>query len=342
MRQIIPIKLKKWSKIATVSSSWWWAWLFRHRYDAWIKQLKNEFWIEIIEMENTLKDPDWVYNNPRARAEDLMSAFLDKNIHWIISSIWWEDGIRILPYIDFEIIRDNPKIFIGYSDSTIIHFICYKAWIRSYYWPAIMTWFAENWWMFQYMIDSINKTLFSSEEIWEIKPNISWWTNEFLDWWDPWNLNVRRKLNKNTPWRFLQWNWFVSWELLWWCIDVFYFIWGTNIWPNKEQWKWKILFIETSEENMSESSFERILRTMWIQGILWNLNWIIMGRAQNEKNYDNSLLKIVNWEFWLNNLPIITNMDFGHTDPMFIIPIWAKMTLDFNSQKVFINESWTL
>jgi len=119
-------------------------------------------------------------------------------------------------------------------------------------------------------------------------------------------------------------------------------MWWTEIWPDKDEWKWKILFIETSEENISEDNLERILRTMWIQWILENLNWIIVGRAQNEKNYDNSLLKIINWEFWLYNLPIITNMDFGHTDPVFVLPIWAKMTLDFDNKKVFINESWVL
>ncbi len=339
---IKPKKLQKWSKIAIVSSSWWWPWTIPHRYNNWIKQLKEQFWVEIIEMENAKKDPEFVYNNPKKRAEDLMNAFLDPNIDAIFSSIWWDDSIRILPYIDFDIIKNNPKIYMGYSDSTITNFICYKAWIRSYYWPSIMAWFGENWWMFEYMIESVEKTLFSNGIIWEIKPNTSWWTNEFLDWWNPGNLNIKRKLNPNTWWRFIQWSWIVEWELLWWCVDVFYFMWWTEIWPDKDEWKWKILFIETSEENISEDNFERILRTMWIQWILENLNWIIVGRAQNEKNYDNSLLKIINWEFWLYNLPIITNMDFGHTDPVFVLPIWAKMTLDFDNKKVFINESWVL
>jgi muramoyltetrapeptide carboxypeptidase LdcA involved in peptidoglycan recycling len=338
----IPKKLQRWSKIAIVSSSWWWIWAYPSRYNNWIKQLKEQFWVEIIEMENAKKDPEFVYNNPKKRAEDLMNAFLDPNIDAIFSSIWWDDSIRILPYIDFDVIKNNPKIYMGYSDSTITNFICYKAWIRSYYWPSIMAWFGENWWMFEYMIESVEKTLFSNEIIWEIKPNTSWWTNEFLDWWNPENLNIKRKLNPNTWWRFIQWSWIVEWELLWWCVDVFYFMWWTEIWPDKDEWKWKILFIETSEENISEDNLERILRTMWIQWILENLNWIIVGRAQNEKNYDNSLLKIINWEFWLYNLPIITNMDFGHTDPVFVLPIWAKMTLDFDNKKVFINESWVL
>lgn len=342
MWQIVPRKLKKWSRIATVSSSWWWPWIFGHRYNTWVKQLKDEFWVEIIEMENTLKSPNFVSNNPKARAEDLMNAFLDPNINWIISTIWWNDSIRMLPYIDFEIIKNNPKVFMGYSDTTVSHFICHKAWIRSYYWPAIMAWFAENWWLHEYMKDSVRNTLFSSEIIWEIKPNSDWWTNEFLDWWDANNWDIKRKLQKNTPWRFLQWDGIIEWELLGWCMDVLYFMWWTPIWPEKEEWNWKILFIETSEESISEINFERILRTMWIQWIFHNISGIIMWRSVDGKNYDQNLLNVINGEFWLDTLPIVTNMDFWHTDPMFVLPIWAKMTIDFNNKKVLINESWAL
>lgn len=339
---IVPKKLQKWSKIAVVSLSWWWPSLFKYRYDVWIKQFKEAFWVEIIEMPNALKNPDYIYKNPQKRANDLMNAFLNPDIDWIISTIWWDDSIRILPYIDFNIIKNNPKIFMWYSDSSITNFIIYKAWVRSYYWPAIMSWFAENWGLFDYMIKSVNKTLFTNQIIWEIEPNTAWWTCQFLDWWNPENQNIKRHLNINTWWRFIQWDWIINWELLWWCIDILPFMFGTEIWPDKKEWKWKILFIETSEEDISEENFKKIIRTMGIQWILQNLNWIIMWRAKDEKNYDLSLLKIIAWEFWLKTLPIITNMDFWHTDPMFVIPIWAKMKLDFINKKVFINECWVL
>ena len=205
MDLIIPKKLLRLSKIAVVSSSWWWPWMFESRYNIGKKQLEDEFGVQVVEMNHTLASPEFVYNNPQLRAQDFMDAFADPTIDWIISSIWWDDSIRMLPYIDFQIIKNNPKVFLWYSDSTISHFICYKAWIRSYYWPSIMAWFGENWWIFDYMKESVEKTLFSNKIIWEIKPNTKWWTNEFLDWWNPENLEIKRKLNHNTPWRFIQW-----------------------------------------------------------------------------------------------------------------------------------------
>lgn len=340
MSLLVPKKLKKWSKVAVVSSSWGWPWTFSHRYEAWVKQLQDVFWVEIIAMPHALKTADWLYDNPEARAQDLMTAFADSQIEWIISSIWWDDSIRMLPYINFNIIRDNPKVFLWFSDTTISHFICYKAWLRSYYWPSIMAWFAENWWMMSYMTQSLQKTIFQNDIIWDLIVNSDGWTDEYLDWSNPNNQTIKRKLSSPTPWRFIQWSWTTEGALLGWCIDTFYFMWGTSIRPAKEEWKWKILFIETSEEEMSNDNFERILRTMWVQGILQNLNGIIVAKAYKDKSYDESLLKIVNREFWLNHLTIVSNVEFWHTTPMLTLPIWARMLLDTEAKNISIVESW--
>jgi muramoyltetrapeptide carboxypeptidase LdcA involved in peptidoglycan recycling len=56
-----------------------------------------------------------------------MDALKDPSIKAIISSIGGEESIRLLPYIDFDVIKNNPKIFMGYSDSTITHFMFRKA-----------------------------------------------------------------------------------------------------------------------------------------------------------------------------------------------------------------------
>ncbi len=91
------------------------------------KRLEDTFGLQVVEMENTLKGTDYIYAHPEKRAEDLMQAFSDKSINGIFACIGGIDSIRLLPYIDFEIITRNPKIFIGYSDSTIIHYMCLKA-----------------------------------------------------------------------------------------------------------------------------------------------------------------------------------------------------------------------
>ena len=345
---IKPNHLNPGDNVMTLSLSWWWPWSFPHRYEAGKKQLEEKFHVNVIEWKYTMKDRERVYDHPEARAEDLMNAFRNPSIKAIISSIGWEESIRILPYVDFDIIKSNPKIFMWYSDSTITHFICRKAWIVSFYWPAIMAGFWENWWMFPYMIDSVKKALFSNEPIWELLPNKDWWTSEHLDWSIPENQNIKRRLEKCTGRRWLQWKGIHSWETIWGCIDVFYFMTGTPIWPSLDERKWKILVIEPSEEQIPTYYFERIIRNLWSQWILQVLSGILVWRSQlnyetNEQiNYDEVLLNVIDRELWLKDLPIVTNMDFGHTDPMLTLPLWCKMEIDCNNEKIRYLESGCL
>src|SRR5699024_7771462 len=104
--------------------------------------------------------------------------------------------------IDFEVIRENPKIFMGYSDTTISHLFCHKAGLSSFYGPAIMVDFAENVEMDPYTIEMVNRTLFSSEVIGKIEPAPRW-TSERLEW-DVENKHTRRRMQENQGYEVLQ------------------------------------------------------------------------------------------------------------------------------------------
>ena len=133
-----------------------------------------------------------------------MQAFADPAIKAIVSTIGGEDSIRLLPYLDLNVLRDNPKIFLGYSDSTVTHFACHKASIGSFYGPSIMAGFGENGGLFPYMVESVKKTLFSIKPIGRLQPNTQGWTDERLDWGIPENQAIKRKLQPCTSWNFLQ------------------------------------------------------------------------------------------------------------------------------------------
>ena len=142
---IKPKKLKKGDKVAIVSLSNGLAGeeMFIHRYELGKKRLE-QLGFNVVTMKNALKGIEYLYNHPEKRAEDFMEAILDKDIKGIICNIGGDDTIRLLPYIDFEAIENNPKVFMGYSDTTINHFMMQKAGVVSYYGPAVMTDFAEN------------------------------------------------------------------------------------------------------------------------------------------------------------------------------------------------------
>ncbi len=201
---IKPPKLRPGDTVATISLSWGGAHKFPHRYLTGKQQLQDTFGVRVIESRYALKEAAWLARNPAARAEDLMEAFANPAVKVIISNIGGEDSIRILPYLDLNILRANPKIFMGYSDTTISHFACFKAGLVSFYGPAILAGFAENGGIFPYTEASVRRTLFSSEPIGRIPPNTDGWTVEFLDWANPELQAQRRRLRPTSGWRWLQ------------------------------------------------------------------------------------------------------------------------------------------
>jgi len=145
-----------------------------------------------------------------------------------LSNCSLEINIRLLPYIDFDVIRENPKVFMNYSDVTVSHLFCYKAGISSFYVPAILTDFAKN------------------VAIGEIQP-ANEWTSERLEWIEE-NKNRRRTMRENSGCEVLQSSGVSQGHLIGGCIEVLEFAKGTELWPEKKYWENCILFFETSEE----------------------------------------------------------------------------------------------
>ena len=345
MKKMKPQMLRPGSRIAAISLSWGGPGTIPYRYEIGKQQFEEAFGVTVIETEHALRDADWLARNPKARADDLMAAFVDETIDGIISTIGGEDSIRTLPYLDLDLIRDNPKVFMGYSDTTISHAACFKAGLVSFYGPSFMAGFAENGGMFPYMVDSVRRMLFSAEPIGVIEPNRMEWTVEYLPWENPENQSIRRKLNPCTGWKFHQGEGCVEGQLFGGCVEVLDWLRGTDYFPSAKDLYGAVLFLETSEEGAPPSILSRFVRCLAAMNILEGLSGILLGRPGGDVDpntfhaYDDALCKTVREEYGLNDLPIVTNMDFGHTDPMFVIPMGMKVRIDSAKQEIAINEA---
>jgi muramoyltetrapeptide carboxypeptidase LdcA involved in peptidoglycan recycling len=339
---IKPKKLQRSDKVATISLSNGGAGELLSRYEQGKRQLQEIFGVEVVETTNALKPAHYIYKNPKARADDLMEAFSDASIKAIISNIGGEDSIRTLPFIDLSIITKNPKIFLGLSDSTITHFACYKAGVTSFYGTSVMVGFAENGGMHSYQVKDIKRTLFSAKPVGQILPNTSGWTSEYLDWNDTELQNTKRKLTESKGWNFLQGRGTARGRLMGGCLEVLEFLKGTDFWLPPDEWQDVIMFIETSEVMMQPDYFRWILRNYAAQGILQKLKGLIAGRPYDNKyteDYNKILLQVIRDEEGLDTLPIITEMDFGHTCPTFTIPYGVTAEIDSHNQTFSILES---
>jgi muramoyltetrapeptide carboxypeptidase LdcA involved in peptidoglycan recycling len=338
---IVPPSLHPGDKIAAISLSWGGPGMLPHRYEAGKRQMQAEFGVTVVETPNALRAAEWLHANPRARADDLMGAFADPSIKAIFSTIGGDDSIRILPYLDLDLIAANPKVFVGMSDTTVTHMACFKAGLSTCYGPGIMQAFAENGGMFPYVAESVRRTLFSTEPIGEIQPDANGWTVEFLDWAIPENQGTRRKLNRAEGWTWIQGNGIHRGPLLGGCIEVLDWLRGTDVWPDREKWKGALLFLETSEEAVPPTTVLRILRTFGAMGILQQASGLLFGRPGGHvpvdqfDDYDAALLKALD-EFGLTDFPVVSRMDFGHTDPVFLLPYGVEAQIDCDQHRFSI------
>ncbi|MEA5038954.1 MAG: S66 peptidase family protein [Clostridiaceae bacterium] len=336
-----PPKLSRGDTVATVSLSWGGAgdrdllW----RYQVGKQRLERQFGLKVIEMEHTLSGSDYLYHHPEKRAQNLMQAFSDTDVKAVFSCIGGEESIRLLPYVDLTVIRNNPKIFIGYSDSTITHLMCLKAGISSFYGPSILGELAENYQIYDYTIGWLKKTLFETKPLGPI-PCADEWTGERVEWMLS-NAGVRKRMCPNRGYELLQGSGTVRGRLIGGCIEVLEMAKGTILWPDCEAFDDAVLFFETSEDMPDPVYLEYWLRNYGSQGILQRVKAILFGKPYQETHYDAykaSVQKIFR-ELNLSDTPILYNLSFGHNQPMCILPYGALAEVNCEKKSVSILES---
>lgn len=332
-RLLKPRRLVPGDRIAAVSPSWGGPGAFPHRYEAGKRQLESRFGVTIVEMRHTLAPPDWVARNPQARADDLMAAFSDPTLAGIFAAIGGDDCVRLLPYLDLGVIAANPKVFLGFSDTTALHLACYAAGLTSFYGPSIMAGFAENGGMHDYTAKGVQKTLFATEPVGTVEANTSGWTTEKLDWSDP-ALQLRpRRMSPSEPPRILQGSGQATGHLIGGCAEVLEMVKGTAWWPEPTTWDGAIMFFETSENAPTPEYIRYWLRNYAATGILSRLAGMLIARADpgNDPSYQSALEDVVVAmlaEAGCVDLPVLSGLDFGHTQPMLTFPYGVQARID--------------
>ena len=354
MKQLIkPSKLNKGDLVATVSLSSGLAGKIPGRYEYGKKQFEETFGVKIVEMPNSLKT-DELYNNPQLRLDDLMMAVKDPSIKAILTNIGGDDTVRLLRHMTdehFEIIRNNPKIFLGMSDTTGNHLMFFHAGVSSFYSASLMFGYGENCGIPKIMVENTKKTLFDNSPIGILPQSDEYIVDKV--YWDEKN-DVLRKRTKTDGWHFIQGQKPVQGRLLGGCMELLAMTNGTKIWPTTEDWNGAILFVEDSELMAIPEQFGDFLHNLAATGILENLNGILFGRPGGEFTSDEQeakaqwlakyqifeeiLLKICK-EYGREDMPIVTNMDFGHTVPQIILPYGVLTEIDPLNKTVSILES---
>jgi len=261
---------------------------------------------------------DFSSSSIEARVDDIHNAFLDKNVKAILTVIGGFNSNQLLESIDWNLIRENPKILCGYSDITILNnSIFAKTGLVSYYGPHYST-FGQKLHL-EYTIDYFKKCLVDNNSI-TIEPSESWTD-------DAWYIDQdNRKLINNAGYNTIN-SGTAEGTIIGGNLCTLNLLQGTEYMPSLID---ALLFIEDDYES-DASTFDRDLQSLIHQRDFEYVKGIVIGRFQKESEMTDDLLeKIVKTKKELVNIPIISNVDFGHTDPKITFPIggFAKIRTD--------------
>lgn len=259
-----------------------------------------------------------------SRVEDLHNAFLDKSVDAILTVIGGYNSNQLLQYIDYELIAQNPKIICGFSDVTAIaNAITAKTGLVTYVGPHFSSWSMKYGFEFSKLffekccIDNATFDLVPSEEWSDDQWFIDQEKREFIKNDGYWVINPGHALGR-----------IIGGHAR--CLNSLQ---GTQYWPGLDD---SILIIEEDAE-INPSLFDRQLQSLIQQPDFSGVRGILIGRFQKDSKMSKELLqKILNSKKELRNIPIVANVDFGHTTPMVTMPIGGSLEICANNNEAKI------
>lgn len=332
---IKPPALRAGDTVGIVSPSWFGGEEFLHRARRGIATLQSLGYKARI-APHAFDNAGHVSAPASKRAADLHAMFADPDIRMILCTIGGTHASELLPFLDYELIRANPKIFMGFSDITVLHnAIRSEAGLVTFYGPALLTDWAEYPQMPGFSKDFALRALVSRNPIGELSA-AEWWTDEFLDW----TTRADESRPRHTyPGQSRLWirDGQGSGPLVGGCLESLQHLRGTRWWPDLDG---SVLFIETSEECSSPESADAMLIDYANMGVFDRIAGLLVARPygfdaeQRARFVDLLTRRVAPFSF-----PVVANLDFGHTTPQMTIPMGVRMEIDSTRQSIAVTES---
>ena len=318
----------------------------KHEVDIGIKRL-NDFGISVKFMPHALKGMEYVKNHPAERADDLLQALRDPGVDMILCAIGGDDTYRLLPYLfEHNELADavSNKVFLGFSDTTINHFMLHKVGMKTFYGQSFLADVCE---LDKDMLPYTKKyfeELISTGTIKEVRPSDIWYegrTDYGID-----QVGTPLKSHSDHGFELLQGNPVFSGEILGGCIDSIYDCFNGDrygdmpllckkykLFPEIEDWTGKILLLESSEEKMPPQTYRKAVLALKETGIFDVISCVLVGKPMDEtyvQEYKQILVDGIDHP----GLPIVCNINIGHAQPRCIIPFGVEATVDIENQVI--------
>jgi len=294
----------------------------------------EELDLEVIIANNAAKNAGYVSASIEERVADIHQAFADERCSLIIAAIGGNHSNQLIPYLDYGLIKTHPKLFMGYSDNTVLHLaLLTQANLQTLYGPCFLNQFGENPDVLPYTLEHFKVMAMQDPEQQSISASKEW-TQELLDWFKNEDEARPRKLEKNNGYVWWREGAGDGWALPGALPSINHVV-ATKYFPDPSG---AILMIDIPEghsiyEGQSIAEVDTWLTDLDNAGVLASINGLVICRPYKYdlemiQGLKHTVMRITrNYHF-----PILFNVDFGHTDPMITIPIGGKVKLDSDSQ----------
>ncbi|MGW0703319.1 S66 family peptidase [Streptomyces sp. NPDC002867] len=314
-------------------------------YELGLKRLREEFGLEPVEYPTTRK----MGSTPQERVDDIHAAFADPTIKAVVATIGGDDQLTVLPLLDRELIRSNPKPFFGTSDNTNLLMLLRNLGIVGYHGGCLMTEFGRPSTLHPLTADSVCAALFTSGP-YELRPAERYRDTD-RDWADPATFDAEPDSEPADGWIWHQPErtvegraWGGNLEILSWLLMA-----DREIECDTAAYEGDVLFLETSEELPRAEEVFRILRNMGERGLLARFPALLMGRAKawsfEQPNGPEAKQRYVTQQreavlralaAYAPRTMAVFDVDFGHTDPQLVIPYGGLVRVDGPAQRITV------
>ncbi|TQR19016.1 S66 family peptidase [Psychrobacillus vulpis] len=289
---------------------------------------------EIVEGCLTGKHDHYRSGTIQDRANELNELIRNPDISCIMSTIGGTNSNALLPYIDYEAFKKNPKIMIGYSDATAILLGIYaQTGIPTFYGPALVPSFGEFEPFVHNTYEYFSEMLIEEQCIPFTVPTPPYWTDEPLNW----EVKTDDKQQRPNEWNCVN-EGSAHGRLIGGNLNAMYGIWGSPYMPVIQEGD--ILLIEDTMK--TASVVEKNFNLLKLNGVFDRVSGIILGKHElfDDQGTGRKPYEILAETIGKMEVPILADFDCCHTHPMLTMPIGRNVKLDATNKEVTIMEHW--
>jgi muramoyltetrapeptide carboxypeptidase len=332
-----PRRVRPGDTVAVVSPSFGAVGRWPHRVERATAYLES-LGLAVRLTTNAARCDGWASAPPEARAADLHEAFADDEVAVVLAGIGGNHSNQLLPLLDFDLIREHPKVFQGYSDITVLHWAFAKhAGLGTFYGPALVPELGEFPEVLPHTDRYLRAAWLGGEPIaYEPSPV---WTDERLDFDAKADLARGRELRESRGWVTIR-SGTAQGPLFGGCLEtICWHVKGSSAWSSPEG---AIFLLETSEEAPSPADVDAYLTDLEQLGIFESAAALLVARPYGYTADDSERLwEVVARRTEAAGLPVLANVEAGHADPMLTLPFGAAAEVDAGARRFRLLEAAT-